>query len=499
MKLNRENLNGDISQEVLRPLPHQFTLPEKVIQFGTGVLLRGLPDYFIDLANRNKIFNGRVIVVKSTTAGDVEDFILQDNLYTVCVRGIMNGKEIEENVVNAAISRVLNASSQWQEILLAAHQPELQVVLSNTTEKGIIRVEEIVTGCIPGSFPGKLLAFLYERYLYFNGEPERGMVIVPAELISDNGQQLKSILIDLAAYNQLGELFIDWLKRANRFCNSLVDRIIPGKPSSLVLAELSERLGYKDELLLMSEAYALWAIEGDDYVRNILSFAAIDQRVKITESIIGFKELKLRLLNGTHTLCCGPALLAGLSTVKAAMENQDFESYISRLMKDEILPSIPYAVNHQEASDFADAVLERFRNNLLDHRWLSIAVQYTAKMRMRVIPCMVRYYELHGKVPLLMARGFAGYLRFMCVTAEKNGSFFGKINGVSYTIDDEAAALYFDLWHTYPVDLVVKNIMANTNLWGVSLLGLKGFERQVTEYLNEFFLSESNHPAAISK
>lgn len=460
------------------------------------MLLRGLPDYFIDLANRNNIFNGRVIVVKSTTAGDVEDFILQDNLYTVCVRGIMNGNEVEENIINASISRVLNAFSQWQQILLAARQPELQVVLSNTTEKGIRRVEERVTGRIPDSYPGKLLAFLYERYLCFNGNPDRGMVIVPAELISDNGQQLKSIIVDLAIYNQLGELFIDWLNKSNRFCNALVDRIIPGKPSSSAIAEFSGAFGYEDELLLMSEAYALWAIEGDDYVRNILSFAAVDHRIIISENITAYKELKLRLLNGTHTLCCGPALLAGLCTVKEAMENEIFSAYITSLVKDEIVTSIPYDVDRQEAYDFAEAVLDRFRNNLLEHRWHSIAVNYTTKMRMRVIPCIVRYYELYGKVPLLMARGFAGYLRFMCVTAERNGQFFGKINGVTYTVDDEAAALYFELWHTYPVDLVVKNIMANTNLWGVSLLGLKGFERQVAEYLNEYFISESSRPAA---
>src|ERR1700749_352718 len=81
-----------------------FSLPEKVIQFGTGVLLRGLPDYFIDKANQKGIFNGRILVVKSTLRGGSDEFAKQDNLYTLCVKGIENGVSIEENTINASIS-----------------------------------------------------------------------------------------------------------------------------------------------------------------------------------------------------------------------------------------------------------------------------------------------------------------------------------------------------------------------------------------------------------
>src|SRR6186997_3664458 len=76
-----------------------FNLPERVLQFGTGVLLRGLPDYFIDKANRQGIFNGRIVVVKSTTHGDTSAFEKQDGLYTHCIRGIENGQKKEENII----------------------------------------------------------------------------------------------------------------------------------------------------------------------------------------------------------------------------------------------------------------------------------------------------------------------------------------------------------------------------------------------------------------
>ena len=107
-----------------------FELPEKVLQFGTGVLLRALPDYFIDKANKQGLFNGRIVVVKSTDS-DSSAFDRQDGLYTVCVRGVENGKTVEENIINASVSRVLSAKTEWKRILECAHNPEIKIVFGN--------------------------------------------------------------------------------------------------------------------------------------------------------------------------------------------------------------------------------------------------------------------------------------------------------------------------------------------------------------------------------
>src|ERR1700730_7491404 len=135
--LSRANLENIKTPGVIKPGKDLFSLPEKVLQFGTGVLLRGLPDYFIDKANRQGVFNGRIVVIKSTDSGDAGAFDRQDGLYTLCVRGIENGKKVEENIICSAISRVLSAKQQWQDILQCAHNPDMQVILSNTTEVGI--------------------------------------------------------------------------------------------------------------------------------------------------------------------------------------------------------------------------------------------------------------------------------------------------------------------------------------------------------------------------
>src|SRR6201995_3309225 len=222
MNLSKENLGVITTAGVVKPAANIFSLPEKVLQFGTGVLLRGLPDYFIDKANRMGLFNGRVVVVKSTDGGDANAFDRQDGLYTLCVRGIEDGRKVEENIICSAISRVLSARDQWAEILALAHNPEMQIVISNTTEVGIQFVEDDIRRNPPVSFPGKLLAFLYERYKAFGGSPESGMVIVPTELIVDNGKKLAGIVKEQAQMGQLEADFLAWMEKHCRFCSSLV-------------------------------------------------------------------------------------------------------------------------------------------------------------------------------------------------------------------------------------------------------------------------------------
>src|SRR5690349_14486569 len=257
MKLSRYTLKNIQTDSVAVPGEALFELPEKVLQFGTGVLLRGLPDYFIDKANRKGIFNGRIVVVKSTSQGDSSAFDKQDGLYTLCVRGVENGKKVEENIINSSISRVLSANEEWEKILECAHNRDLQIIISNTTEVGIQLVNDDVRHHPPKSYPGKLLAFLYERFKAFGGSAHSGMVIVPTELIPDNGKKLESIVLELAHLNGLEDAFIEWIEKHNCFCNSLVDRIVPGKPQADVQPEIENELGYSDSLLIMSEVYRL--------------------------------------------------------------------------------------------------------------------------------------------------------------------------------------------------------------------------------------------------
>ncbi|WP_354577722.1 tagaturonate reductase [Hymenobacter sp. UYP22] len=484
-QLSTQLLSQAPTGKVSFPSAELLALPEKVLQFGTGVLLRGLPDYLIDKANRQGIFKGRIVVVKSTDGGDIDAFRRQDGLYTLGIRGIEDGQEVSENVVCSAISRVLSAKSQWAEVLACATNPELTVVISNTTEVGIQLVSDDITQWPPQSFPGKLLAFLLARYRAFSGDKSKGLVIVPTELIPDNGTKLESILLEQAHRNGLDAEFIDWLETANQVCNSLVDRIVPGRPDAGTQATLEAELGYEDELLTMSEVYTLWAIEGDARVKSVLSFEQADAGVIVQPDINLFRELKLRLLNGTHTLSCGLAFLAGLPTVREAMDDADVTSFIHNLMLGDLLPGIPYAVDEKVGQRFGMQVLDRFRNPAIEHRWLSISMNYTAKLQMRNVPSLLHYYRKLRAVPHYMALGFAAYLRFMRAEREEQGVWYGEVNGQEYPIQDEKASYYAGLWQRLEPAELTRTVLHNQALWGHDLLALPGFADCVTRYLEQ--------------
>lgn len=484
MTLSRRALAG-LQQAGTKDVPSGalFTLPEKVLQFGTGVLLRGLPDYFIDKANKQSIFNGRIVIVKSTSQGAADEFSRQDNLYTQCVRGVANGQRLDEAVINASISRVLAASDQWKDVIACAANPALQVIISNTTEVGIALLDnDDVYAAPPVSFPGKLLAFLLERFKQFNGSTESGLVIIPTELITENGSKLKDIVVELARQNKLDASFIDWIGSANDFCNSLVDRIVPGKLPGADKAATESRLGYKDDLMIMSEVYRLWAIETSrERTKHVLSFAQADSGVVIAANIEKFRELKLRLLNGSHTFTCALAIQMGFATVKQAMEDTAFCGFITQLMMNEIVPAIASnTVSETDGRQFAAQVLDRYKNPFIEHQWLSISLQYSSKMKMRNIPVLQQYCHKTGATPQHMALGFAAYLLFMKSVKNADGTFSGNAGGKSYLINDDKAAALYELWGIDNTNNFVQKVLENTQLWGTDLTALPGFGQAVT-------------------
>lgn len=454
MKLTRSILQEiDGVDKLILPTEEQLGYPEKVLQFGTGVLLRGLPDQYISEANRTGKFRGRVVVVKSTQQGTTDDFADQDGLYTLCVKGIDNGKLVNQAYVNASISRVLSAVEDWTAMLEFAKSDDLSVVTSNTTEVGIVFAEENILDGVPSSFPGKLLAVLHTRFIHYNGDPSKGLVIIPAELIEENGTKLADILNRLAAHNQLGEAFSHWLNQSNPICNTLVDRIVPGKLSAADQAATEAELGFSDALMIMAEPFGLWAIESTDQrVIDALGFCDEAKGCRVVPSIQKFKELKLRMLNASHTFSCGVSMLAGMEFVKDSMNNEAIQSFISQLALEEIAAAIiGDKISPAEATAFGKAVLDRFSNPFLEHKWVSISAQFTLKMKIRCLPLIIATQEKTGLLPLKMLIGFSAYLVQM-----------NLVNS-----DGLATSL--------------SNVLSDTETWGQDLTAIPGFLDKVLE------------------
>jgi len=395
-----------------------------VLQFGTGALLRGLPDALVADANAAG-WDGRVVMVGSTGSGRASALDAQDGLFTLVVRGLRDGAPVDEAHVIGSVSRALSAAADWAAVLDVARSPDLELVVSNTTEVGIADdAGDRRDLDPPRSFPGKLAAILAERAEAF--EYEGGdLVVLPCELIEGNGDRLRQIVEAHAERWGLGPRFAAWLRQSVTFANTLVDRIVPGAPDDA--EALADRLGYTDDLLTVAEPYRLWAIEG----ASDLPFADVEG-VVLTDDLTPYRERKVRILNGGHTATVPTALLCGLDTVAEAMEDEIVGPFVRRVILDEIVPSLDIDAAMAEA--FARDVIDRFANPFVRHALRDITFQQTAKLGVRVAPSVRRFVEKRSEVPSLLTFGIAAFLE---------ATRPGAVDGLS---TDDAASDWRSRW-----------------------------------------------------
>lgn len=351
---------------------HRDQLPERVLQFGSGMLLRALCDAAVDSANRANANAGRVVVVQSTAEGAPRAHALnaQDGLYTLVERGLSGGATLERIGLIGAISRALAADDQWDLVRDVAARPETQVIVSNVSEAGFRS---------DAPFPGRLTDALHARFARAPDAPS--VFVIPTELVPDNGPRLAAMVHELAGAHDRPRGFRDWLNARVRFCSSLVDRIVTVPPPDQHTA-LEAQLGYRDALLTVTEPYALWAIETDPAeLRAVLPIESTS--VIFAPDITFYRERKLRLLNAVHTATAPLALLAGVRTVREATVHPLLAPFLKQLVE-EIIPATALPV--ADARAFGHQVLERFANPWLEHEWRVIATNQEEKFRIRVVP-----------------------------------------------------------------------------------------------------------------
>ena len=464
------------SGAVALPSPSLLELPERAVQFGTGGFLRGFVEYFIDSANRTGSFDGRIVAIGSTDSGRDDVVNAQEGLYTLVTEGIENGRPVREFRLISSLSRAVNAKTDWGEVLDLARNPDIALVFSNTTEVGITLDPDDELGDPPRSFPGKLTAFLYERAVTFRYSAESGVDVIPCELIERNGDKLKEIVVQLAERWNLGASFLGWLDKHVVFCNTLVDRIVPGAPDPERRAELDQLIGYHDKLLTVCEPYRLFAIECASECRGSLRFADADPGIILTDDIEPYRLRKVRLLNGAHSLLAPVGLQCGATTVYEAMADDVIGAYLRRTMYDELVA----ALDAPNAGSFAREVVERFTHPYLAHSLFDITLHGTTKMRVRVVPSIVDFASKEGRVPELIAFGFAAFLLFLRGDMQNAR----KAAGLNVPVDERAAEVAA-LWAKPGASArtVAHEACATEALWGADLSSIKGFEDSVAMHL----------------
>ena len=444
--------------------------PEKILQFGTGGFLRGFIGHFIEEANRVDHLQARVVAVATTPSGRDRVLNEQDGLYTLWVRGVQNGLTRNDFQLISCFSRALSAADDWQEVLRVARNPALELIFSNTTEAGIaIDARDEWNGSPPTSYPAKLARVLWERAQRFHYADKAGVVVLPCELVDDNGTRLKELVLELAARWQLDARFAKWIERSVPFCNTLVDRIVPGGAGAQEQEQAWQQLGCRDELLTVAEPYRLFAIEATDEVAARLNFIDADPAIIVTDDITPYRLRKVRLLNGAHSITAPLALLAGCTTVADALGDPRAGPFLRQVLLNELVPS----VSVDGAAFFAHHVLERFANPFIRHQLIDITLQQTTKLRVRVIPSVVEYAQQFGSAPRLVCTGLAGWLLYMR----------GDSHQQERRADVHAERLQALWQRQHEPRALVAAVLADEELWQTDLRRVPGLAEQVTESL----------------
>ncbi|MBR7133523.1 MAG: tagaturonate reductase [Clostridia bacterium] len=446
--------------------------PIKVLQFGEGNFLRAFVDYMIDIANEKGAFDGNIAIVTPRPFGKLDAFREQDNLYTVLLRGKENGKVVNDSRIITSVSRVLDCGADYDEYMSLAHLDTLRFVVSNTTEAGIVLDENDTFEGLPKTYPGKLTKFLYERFNAFSGAEDKGLIILPVELIEENGRKLKECVLALADIWNLPQEFKGWLNNSNIFCSTLVDRIVTGYPRGYA-DEVCAELGYEDKLVDIGEPFALWVIESDKPINSELPLDKIGLSVVYTDNHKPYKERKVRVLNGAHTASVLAGYLYGIDIVRDCMNDEAMGEFVRRVVNDEIVPQVNLPLD--EVKEFANSVFERFENPYIDHSLLSISLNSVSKWKARVLPSFKDYYKNNGGLPKLITFSFAALLAFYSSNDLRDDGLYAKrAGGDEYIIRDDRAVLEFFAENTDKKDFV-EAVCKNTAFWGEDMTQYNGF------------------------
>ena len=457
--------------------------PEKVMQFGEGNFLRAFVDNFIDIANEKAVFNGKAVLVQPIAQGLTELINQQEGLYTLYLRGSEKGEKVDQRRVISAVSRCINPYENWEKVLELARSEDLEIIVSNTTEAGIVHdTESTFDQVSPVSFPAKLTRVLYER---FTAE-QKGIIMLSCELIDNNGKELLRCVNQYIDDWKLSEDFRRWVNEENIFCSTLVDRIVPGRIRDPKEVEaLAAANGYEDPLTDVGEVFGIWVIEGPEGLEDRLPFKKAGVPVIVVPDVTPYKKRKVRILNGAHTGFVLGAYLAGYDIVRDCMNDPTILGYMNKMLYEEVIPTLP--LDKKDLEDFARAVQDRFNNPFVNHELMSISLNSTSKWRARNMPTFLDYVKEKGVLPPCLTTSFAAYVAFYSNEIQElndKGLVCRRAKGNEYVVSDDRWVLEFYRDHRDDsAENLIHAVMSNTEMWGQDLTEVPVFEQEAVRIL----------------
>ena len=446
-------------------------LPIKILQFGEGNFLRAFVDWMIDIMNKEHNYNSGVAIVQPIEFGMTDLLRKQDNLYHHIYRGLKDGKAISETRLISCVQKAINPFEQKKEYDDLAILNELELVISNTTEAGIVfKTDDCPkNGELAATYPGKLTQLLLSRFNHFNGDTAKGLKFIPVELIDKNGEKLKKAILDYAKLWDLSEEFTQWVDKSNYFANTLVDRIVPGYPKDEI-DEIKKSIGFDDNLVVSSEIFHLWVIEGCEEIQKAFPADKCGLNVIYTKDLSPYRTRKVRILNGAHTSMVPVALLNGIETVRESVESDNVGEFVRHIIFNEIAPTIN--LPKAELELYATEVLERFMNPYIHHELKSIALNSISKYKVRVLPSLLDSLKTNNKLPEGLVLAFTYLIKLYL--------------SESFTIqdNDEVIAFFSTLSATAETpEAIIRKVLGEVSFWDTDLNQINGLTEMMTSQL----------------
>ena len=449
--------------------------PIKVLQFGDGNFMRGFMDWIVDVMNEKAAFNGAVQIIRPLRKGKEEKQFAQNGLYHVAQRGISNGKTISEIRLITCVTSAINPYADMGLFLQTAENPELQFVFSNTTEAGItFNQNDKSPDVLAESFPGKVTQLLYHRFIYFKKVVDKGLVFIPCELIEKNGATLRKLILEYITQWNLPDDFKEWVNQHNTFCDTLVDRIVPGFPKDSI-HEIEQTTGYEDSGVLMAEPYYLLVIEAPQHVQQIFPTRQAELNVNFVKDITPYRVRKVRILNGAHTTLVPVAYLHGCRTVLESVNDPTIGEFIRKAIYEEIIPTLDLSVD--ELTQFASDVFDRFNNPFIKHELISISLNSISKFKVRVLPSILEYQKRAGNLPERLLQSLAALIVF----------YQGNWHGETIPLNDSPEVLSFfrNAWQNNEPEEAVSKTLSNTSFWDLDLTKITGLQDLVLAHVKK--------------
>ncbi len=432
----------------------------KVVQFGEGNFLRTFVDYYFDNLNA-KGYDYSVSIVKPIPFGSLENFKKQNNKYHVILRGMENGNEVEKVYKVNSVSEVVDPFSEIDKYYDLAVNPDLKIIVSNTTEAGICYNEkDDFNGFENITYPAKLTKFLLKRF----ESGLDGVYLMPVELIDNNATELNKCVNAYIKLWNLSEDFYKWINEKCYFSNTLVDRIVSGYPrDNATKQHLTKLIGEEDNLMSVGEPFGLWAVENKGNIKDYIveGFNGID--VVVTDNITYYKKRKVRVLNGSHTNLVPAGLWLKKTTVDECMTDSVLYKFLNDTLTNEIIPFVSNDIS--ATTEFANSVKERFFNRFLNHQLISISLNSISKWRARVLPSFKDYYEKFNKIPSNLTIGFSYLMAvYTSLTKGDDGKFYANLPSGAVEFKDDVPYLEY-----FANGGSVENFMKDVAVWGEDL------------------------------